>query len=278
MVGTVQQDAMRLNDGTTIPRIGLGVFRMSPAEAETAVREAYGLGYRLFDTAARYGNEEAVGRALAAVDTARESLVTTKLPSEMQGYDSTLRAFDESARLLGRDVVDLYLIHWPSPGRGLYVDTWRALVKLKDEGRVRSIGVSNFLPEHLDRIADATGVLPAVNQIELHPFLQQRELRAYHHKYGIATEAWAPLGAGNGVLEHPVIVEVARELSLTPAQAVLAWHLTIDDVVIPKSTHPERMRENLRTLELVGLAEAAMDVFDSLDVGTRFGPDPRELY
>jgi diketogulonate reductase-like aldo/keto reductase len=238
--------AHTLNDGTRLPAVGLGTWPMNDAEAEQAVHGALGLGYRLIDTAANYHNETGVGRAVARSDVPREEIVvTTKLPGRHHGYEETLASFEESRQRLGLEYVDLYLIHWPLPRVGRYVDSWRAMIKLRAEGLVRSIGVSNFTREHIERLAAETGVLPSVNQIELHPLLPQPELRAFHAGKGILTESWSPLGRGSRVLEDPAVVAVAGALGVTPAQAVLRWHTQLGAVPVPKSADPRRQRENL---------------------------------
>ncbi|MFE5833325.1 aldo/keto reductase [Streptomyces sp. NPDC056488] len=265
-----------LNDGTKIPQLGFGVFQVPDDETTTAVAHALEAGYRSVDTAAVYGNEAGVGRALAASGIARDELyVTTKLWNADQGYDATLRAFDDSLARLGLDHVDLYLIHWPAPARDLYVDTWRAIGTLVADGRVRTAGVSNFKPAHLERLLDAGGLVPAVNQIELHPGLQQRELRELHAVHGIATEAWSPLAQG-AVLADPVVTGIAARHGRSPAQVVLRWHLQLGNVVIPKSVTPARIRENLDVFDFALSAEE-MTAMAGLDRGLRTGPDPDAL-
>ncbi|MFD3333738.1 aldo/keto reductase [Streptomyces sp. NPDC058700] len=268
-----QLPTLTLNDGARIPRLGFGVFQVSDEETSDAVGHALKAGYRSIDTAAVYGNESGVGRALAASDVPRDELfVTTKLWNADQGYDSTLRAFDDSLAKLGLDHVDLYLVHWPAPARDLYVDTWRALEKLVADGRIRTAGVSNFQPAHLRRLLDSSDLVPAVNQIELHPALQQRELRALHADLGIATEAWSPLAQG-AVLADPVVVEIAARHGKSPAQVVLRWHLQLGNIVIPKSVTPARIRENIDVFDFT-LSGEEMDAFGGLDRGLRTGPDP----
>ncbi|MET7454855.1 aldo/keto reductase [Streptomyces sp. NPDC005574] len=235
-----------LNDGTTIPAVGLGTWPMDDTEARPAVRGALEMGYRLVDTATNYRNETGVGLGLADGSVAREDVVvTTKLPGRHHGYDETLASFEESRRRLGLEYVDLYLIHWPLPRVGRYVDSWKAMIKLREDGLVRSIGVSNFTAGHIERLEKETGVLPAVNQIELHPFFPQAELRAFHAEKGIRTESWSPLGRGTRLLEDPVLVSVAEAHGVTPGQVVLRWHTQLGAVPIPKSSHPDRQRENL---------------------------------
>ena len=235
-----------LNDGTKLPAIGLGTWPMSDAEAERAVSEALGLGYRLVDTATNYRNESGVGLGVARSGVPREEVVvTTKLPGRHHGYEETLASFEESRRRLGLEYVDLYLIHWPLPRIDKYVDSWRAMIKLREDGLVRSIGVSNFTAEHIERLEKETGVLPSVNQIELHPFFPQDELRAFHTAKGILTESWSPLGRGTDLLDDPTVTGVADALGVTPGQVVLRWHTQLGAVPIPKSSDPERQRANL---------------------------------
>lgn len=267
---------LTLNNGVTMPQLGFGVFQVPDEETTRAVSSALEAGYRSIDTAAIYGNEAGVGRALAGSGLRREELfVTTKLWNADQGHDATLRAFDTSLAQLGLDHVDLYLIHWPTPARGLYVETYRALEKLLADGRTRAIGVSNFQPAHLERLIAETGAVPAVNQVELHPGLQQRALRATHARHGIATEAWSPLAQG-ALLQEEAITSIAARHGRTPAQVVLRWHLQSGTVVIPKSVTPSRIRENLDVFgfELTG---ADVDAVDALDRGMRTGPDPDTL-
>ncbi|MET9931289.1 MULTISPECIES: aldo/keto reductase [unclassified Streptomyces] len=268
--------SVALNNGTEIPQIGFGVFQVPDDGTTTAVAHALDAGYRSVDTATVYGNEAGVGRALAASGIARDELyVTTKLWNADQGYDATLRAFDDSLARLGLDHVDLYLIHWPAPARDLYVDTWRAIGTLVADGRVRTAGVSNFNPAHLERLLDSGGPVPAVNQIELHPGLQQRELRALHAAHGIATEAWSPLAQG-AVLADPVVTGIADRHGKSPAQVVLRWHLQLGNIVIPKSVTPARIRENLDVLDFA-LSPEEMEAVAGLDRGLRTGPDPDTL-
>ncbi|MEV7108389.1 aldo/keto reductase [Streptomyces atroolivaceus] len=265
-----------LNNGVTIPQLGFGVFQVPDDETTAAVTDALEAGYRSIDTAAVYGNEAGVGRALAESGLARaEFFVTTKLWNADQGYDSTLAAFDASLAKLGLDHVDLYLIHWPTPARELYVDTWRALEKLLADGRIRAAGVSNFQPAHLRRLREESSLVPAVNQIELHPGLQQSELRAVHAESGIATEAWSPLAQG-ALLDDEVIVSLAGRHGKTPAQVVLRWHLQLGNVVIPKSVTPARIRQNIDVFDFE-LSDTDMDAIAGLDRGMRTGPDPDTL-
>lgn len=281
------QSTVTLNDGNMIPQFGLGVFQTPPDETAAIVQTAIKAGYRHIDTAKAYANESGVGEGIRRSGVARgDVFVTTKLWNEDQGYDATLAAADRSLAELGSDYLDLYLIHWPSPHRGLYLDSWRALVRLKEEGRVRSIGVSNFTAEHLDRIIAETGVTPAVNQVELHPRFQQAALRDVHGRLGIATESWSPLGRGvsegmssgnlrgNGVIEDPVITGIAGKHGKSPGQVIIRWHLDTGLIVIPKSVRAERLRENIDVFDFTLDADdlsaiAALDISDG-----RIGPNP----
>jgi diketogulonate reductase-like aldo/keto reductase len=263
-----------LNDGTTIPQLGFGVFQVPADEVVAPVATALEAGYRLIDTAAAYGNEEGVGKAIADSGIPREELyVTTKVWNDDHGYDKTLAAFDASLARLGLDMIDLYLIHWPLPMRDDYVETWKALEKLLAEGRTRSIGVSNFNVDHLERLAAESDVTPAVNQIELHPRLPQTDLRDYGATHGIAIEAWSPLGQGKSLLDDKVIVETARAHDRSPAQVVLRWHVQLGNIVIPKSVTPERIRENLQVFDFE-LDSEEMDRLTELGPQERVGPDP----
>jgi 2,5-diketo-D-gluconate reductase A len=263
-----------LNDGNAIPTVGLGVFKVPPADTQQAVSAALRAGYRHIDTAAAYRNELQTGRAVAESDVPRDQLyVVTKLANPDQGYDKTLAAFDASMDRLGLDYLDLYLIHWPQPALGKYVDTFKAFSHLRDQGRIRSIGVSNFEPEHLTVLVDAVGIVPAVNQIELHPRFPQTELREVHAQRGIATEAWAPLGRG-ALLEHPTITAVAEACGRTPAQVLIRWHLQLGNIVIPKSVDPSRIASNFDVFDFE-LSAVHMASISSLDDGTRLGPNPR---
>ncbi|MFF4754932.1 aldo/keto reductase [Streptomyces sp. NPDC002514] len=264
------------NNGVEIPQLGFGVFQVPDDETTAAVTAALQTGYRSIDTAAIYGNETGVGRALAASGLPREDLfITTKLWNADQGYDSTLRAFDASLAKLGLDYVDLYLIHWPAPARDLYRDSWRALERLAEEGRIRAAGVSNFQPGHLLRLLDGATLTPVVNQIELHPGLQQAELRTLHAERKIATEAWSPLAQG-AVLDHPVIGELAAKYGKSPAQVVIRWHLQLGNIVIPKSVTPARIRENFDVFGFELTADE-MQAVAALDRDLRTGPHPDEL-
>lgn len=263
-----------LNDGHSIPALGFGVFKVPPADTERAVLAALQAGYRHIDTAAVYGNERETGRAVAASGVPRDELyLVTKLWNSEQGYDSTLAAFEASIDRLGLEYLDLYLVHWPMPKLNKFVDTFRAFAQLRDQGRIRSIGVSNFEPDHLTALVDATGLVPAVNQVELHPRLPQNELREVHARLGIATEAWGPLGQGS-LLTNPVVTAVAEGLGRTPAQVLLRWHLQLGNIVIPKSVNPQRIASNFNVFDFE-LSEHDMASISSLDDGNRLGPDPQ---
>ena len=263
---------MRMADGTDIPRLGLGVMFISDDDLPGIVGEAVRSGYRHFDTATHYGNEARLGESIGRLDVDRSTLfVTTKLPDSHHGHDEALRAFDASERALGR--IDLYLIHWPQPARQRYVASWKALVRLREERRVRSIGVANFPPSLIDELAAETGVAPAVNQIELHLRFQQRQARAFHTARGILTQAWSPLAHG-GSLDLPALTEIARKHDRTPAQIALAWHLRNGLIAIPKTATPARLRENFAALD-ISLDEDDLAALDALDdPAGRFGPEP----
>ena len=262
------------HDGHTIPQLGYGVFKVPPAETERAVSEALEIGYRHIDTAAIYGNEAGVGRALASSGLPRDDVfVTTKLWNSEQGYDSTLRAFDVSMEKLGLDVLDLYLIHWAMPDKGRFLDTWKAFIELQQAGRIRSIGVSNFPEPQLRELIDTSGVTPVLHQIELSPYLTQEHLRKVDADAAIVTEAWSPLGSGKGLLEDATLATIAEKHGATPAQVVLAWHLAIGNVVIPKSVTPSRIVENFAALD-VTLDDEDIAAISGLNKDERTGPDP----
>ncbi|GAB3875696.1 aldo/keto reductase [Terrabacter terrigena] len=255
-----------------IPQVGFGVWEVPDADVDAAVGRALDVGYRHIDTARIYGNEEGVGRVLARDDVDRDDVfVTTKVWND--DHRNVPAAFDASMGRLGIDVLDLYLIHWPAPQQDSYVDAWRAMLELQEHGRVRSVGVCNFQPAHLQRLLDETGVLPSVNQIELSPYLQQEELRAFHAEHGIVTEAWSPLAARAGLLEDPVVTGLATKHGVTPGQVALRWHLEIGNVVLTRSVTPERIDANL---DLFGFAldDDDLAAIRGLDRGTRTGPDP----
>jgi 2,5-diketo-D-gluconate reductase A len=262
-----------LNNGVTMPQLGFGVFQVGDDEAQAAVATALDRGYRSIDTAALYGNEHGVGVAVRASGIPREELfVSTKLWNADHGAERVRPALERSLDRLGSDYVDLYLIHWPVPSRNLFVETWAAFQELYADGRVRAIGVSNFTPAQLVRLLEETDVVPAVNQIELHPGFQQAELRAFHRERGIATEAWSPLGQG-AALEHPVITRLADRHGKTAAQVVLRWHLQLGNVAIPKSVTPRRIEENLDVFDFELTAEDIGEIA-ALETGERIGPDP----
>ncbi|MBV2364659.1 aldo/keto reductase [Streptomonospora nanhaiensis] len=265
-----------LNNGVRIPQLGFGVWQVDSGDVVDVVRTAIETGYRSIDTAAAYGNEEGVGEAIRRSGVPREEIfVTSKLWNTDQGYDSTLRAFDATVRRLGLEVLDLYLIHWPMPARDTYVDSWKAMERLYAEGRVRAIGVSNFHADHLTRVLQEGGIVPTVNQIELHPRLTQERLREFDRQHDIATEAWSPLGQGN-VLSDPTIGKIAEAYGKTPAQVILRWHLQIGNIVIPKSVTPERIRSNFDVFDFQ-LSSGDVDTISGLNTGERFGPDPDTL-
>lgn len=265
---------IRMNDGHQIPQFGIGVWQVSMQDIVPTLSTAFQAGYRHVDTAAAYDNEEGVGRAIAQSGLPRAALfVTTKLWNADQGYQSTLDAAQTSLEKLGLDYLDLYLIHWPCPAKNLFVDSWKALIELRRRGVVRSIGVSNFRAEDLRRIIDETGVVPAVNQIEQHPLLQQRELRAVHAQNGIITECWSPLAQGGELLRNPTLRSIADKHGKSVAQVVLRWHIELGLVLFPKSVTAARIRENIDIFDF-SLDTADMTAIAALDAGRRIGPDP----
>lgn len=271
---------LTLNNGVLIDQAGYGTYKVPAQDAAPLVSAALTLGYRHIDTAALYGNEEGVGEAVRnftdAGHVVREDLfVTSKVWNTDHGYDAALRAFDTSMQKLGFDYLDLYLIHWPCPERGLFAETWKALETLYSEGRVRAIGVSNFNREHLEELLDQASVVPAVNQVELHPWLAQRELRSFHEASGIRTVAWSPLGRG-AILAEPAVQQIAGEIGRSPAQAVLRWHVQADHTVIPKASTEERIAENLDIFSFE-LSPEHMAVLDGMDSGRRTGSNPSEV-
>jgi 2,5-diketo-D-gluconate reductase A len=271
------QPRITLHDGNQMPQLGFGVFLVPPEETKRLVKDAIELGYQAIDTATFYKNEAEVGQAIR--ESGKRPFVTTKLWNDHQGYDNALRHFDASYKALGLDVVDLYLIHWPKPKQDLYVETWKALIRLRDEGRVRSIGVSNFTMAHLETIIHDTGLVTVVNQVELHPHFQQVELRAFHDENGIVTTSWSPLGRG-GVgsdLSDPVIADIARKHGKSPAQIILRWHIENGLTVIPKSSSRARQAENL---DIFGFRLDADDMHAIAEIDRpdgRIGPDPDVL-
>jgi 2,5-diketo-D-gluconate reductase A len=273
MTSADEVPVVTLRDGVEMPQLGFGVFQIPAGQTQEKVEEALGVGYRHVDTAAAYGNEAEVGAAIAATGVRREDVfVTTKLWNSDQGFDSALRGFEASLERLGTGHVDLYLIHWPQPGKDRFLDTWRAFERLEEEGGARSIGVSNFRIEDLERLAADAAQMPTVNQVELHPRFQQAELRAWHVDHEIATEAWAPLAQGD-LLEDGTIETVAAHHDRTPAQVILRWHLQVGNVVIPKSANPERIRQNFELFDFE-LSEDDMAALERLETGERIGPDP----
>jgi 2,5-diketo-D-gluconate reductase A len=266
-------DRLRLNDGHFIPTLGLGIWQIRADRTAATVASALQMGYRLIDGAAIYGNEAGLGDGLRDGGIPRDEVfVTTKVWNSDQGHDSTLRAVEASLARLQLDRVDLCLIHWPAPAQNRYVDTWRALIRLRDEGRIRSIGVSNFMGAHLERLIGETGVIPVLNQIELNPRLQQPDLRALHDRLGIVTQSWTPLGQGRS-FDAPPVLAVARRTGKTAAQVILRWHLQLGLSVIPRSTRLEGLAENRDILDFDLLPEE-MAAMAALDEGMRCGPDP----
>jgi 2,5-diketo-D-gluconate reductase A len=266
-----------LNSGATIPQLGFGVFQIDPQDTAKTVQTALEIGYRHIDTAQMYGNEAEVGEAIANSGIPRDELfVTTKCNNSNHGHDDAQRALDESLSKLRTDHVDLYLIHWPLPGKDLYVETWKGFEQAAKDGRARSIGVSNFQTHHLDRLAQETDTVPAVNQIELHPHLQQPEMREYDRSHGIATEAWSPIGQGKGVIDEDRIVAIAKAHDKTPAQVTLRWHVQLGNIIFPKSVTDHRIRENFDIFDFE-LTDGEMSAIGDLDKGKRLGPDPDQF-
>lgn len=263
-----------LRDGNRIPAIGLGTYGLNEQAGVDAIVSGIADGYRLIDTAYNYGNEDVVGEAIKRCDVDRSDLViTTKLPGRHHGFDETLASLDESRHRLGLDWVDLYLIHWPNPRIDKYVDSWRAMIRLREKGLVRSIGVSNFTPDMLDRLERETSVVPVVNQVELHPYFPQEELRAYHDEHEIRTESWSPLAKRTELLQEPVITAIAAEHGVSPAQVVLRWHVELESVPIPKSAHAERRRENFDVFSF-SLSADEVEAISALSRGRLWGGDP----
>ena len=267
------QPMMTLNDGRTMPQLGTGIWQIDDAATPAVVAEALCMGYRLIDGAAAYKNEAGMGAGVRDSGVARDQIfVTSKLWNDAQGHDAALRAFDATMERCGLEYLDLYLIHWPLPALDAYVDTWKALIRLRDEGRVRSIGVANFHEPHLRRLIDETGVAPALNQIELHPSLTQERMRAVNKQLGIVTQSWTPLGRGDS-FDAPAIRDAAARTGRTVAQVILRWHIQHGLSVIPKSEKPERLAENFDVLDFT-LTPEEMSAIDALDRGHRTGPDP----
>lgn len=270
----MQQPMLTLNDGRKMPQLGLGIWQIPEDETAGAVNEAFGNGYRLIDGAAFYGNEAGLGQAVRDADIPRDDIyVTSKLWGSEHGRDKALRGFDATMERLGLDHLDLYLIHWPVPALDLYVETWKALIELRDSGRVKSIGVANFHEAHLRRLIEETGVTPVLNQIELHPEFSQSEMRAVNESLGVATQSWAPLGRGAA---FGSVAEIAGRLNAAPAQVILAWHIAHGLSVIPKSQNPERQKQNFEALNL-RLSDTDMEALDALEQGSRIGPNPDEF-
>ena len=268
--------ALSMNDGYTIPQVGFGVWQVPDDIVTDATLEAFRSDYRHVDTAAVYENERGVGEAIARSELGRDDLfVTTKVWNTDHGYDATLRAFDTSIGLLGLDQVDLYLVHWPAPATGDYLETWRAVLSLREDGRVRSVGVSNFHVHHLTRIIDEFGVVPVVDQVELHPWLPQSELRAFAAQHDILIEAWSPLASGN-LIDDPQLAAIGAKYGKTAAQVMVRWHLELGNVVLPKSVTPERIRQNIDVFDF-GLDEEDFSVIATLESGRRTGPNPDEF-
>lgn len=266
---------LTFNNGVTIPQLGYGVFQVPPEQTEELVATALRSGYRHIDTAQMYRNEAGVGRAIAKSEVAREEVfVTSKLNNDSHGRDAALRAFDATLEALGFDTIDLFLIHWPIPSQDRFVETWKALEEVYRDGRAHAIGTSNFTTRHLGRLRAETEVIPALNQIELHPYLAQRELREYHDQHQILTEAWSPIGGSGGdVLDDPTVALLADKYGKSPAQVVLRWHIEVGNVVIPKSAKAERIAENIDVFDFE-LDPDDVGAISGLDRGARTGPDP----
>ena len=270
----VNQKFITLNDGMKIPTIGFGTWRVTDAEAPKVLDQAFGAGYRLIDTASMYSNEVGIGKALKETSLSREEIfLTTKVWNSDHGYDATLRAMDKSLTNLKTPYVDLYLIHWPGVNSEKYIPTWKALNRLRQEGIARSIGVSNFTAEQIERLIVETGIVPAVNQIELHPYFQQKELRSFHEKHKIVTEAWSPLARGD-LFTDEVIVELTKKYNKTPAQIVLRWHYENGIIAIPKSSSPARMLENLDIFNFHFEASDLEKISRIDDINGRTGANP----
>ena len=267
---------LQMNNGNTIPQLGLGVYKVAQDEAVRLMCDAIEVGYRRIDTAALYGNETEVGQGIRAAGIDRsEVFVTTKIWNDRQGYDESIRAINESLGRLDLEYIDLLLIHWPCPAKDLYLDTWKAFEKVYDQGLVKNIGVSNFQPNHLDRLVAAAEIKPVVNQVELHPFFQQSEVRAANERHGVLTEAWSPL-ARAGHNNNDVLVRIAETLGKSVTQVILRWHIQLGNLVIPKTTHKARLIENFNVFDFE-LSDTEMISIASVDSGLRLGPNPDEL-
>ncbi|GLZ55028.1 aldo/keto reductase [Actinomycetospora sp. NBRC 106378] len=268
---------IELNSGATIPQLGFGVFQIEQSQTAETVAKALEIGYRHIDTAQMYGNEAEVGEAIRGSGIGRDELfVTTKCNNSNHGRLDSQKALDESLSKLGLDYVDLYLIHWPLPGKDLYVDTWRGFEEAVKDGKTKSIGVSNFQDHHLERLFSETDTVPAVNQIELHPHMQQLAMRSFDERHGIATEAWSPIGQGKGVIDEETIVGIAREHDKTGAQVTLRWHIQLGNIVFPKSVTPERIQENFEIFDFE-LSDEEMAAMGELERAERIGPDPDQF-
>lgn len=271
-----QMSIRTLNNGQTIPQLGLGVYKVGQDIAVDLVQMAIEAGYRRIDTAALYDNEQEVGAGIRKSGVAREEIfVTTKIWNDRQGYDNALEAIDESLARLNIDYVDMLLIHWPAPTQDKFVDTWRAFERALESGKVRGIGVSNFNPNHLEKLLAAGGTVPAINQVELHPGLQQAEVRSFNASHGIATEAWSPIARGK-YNEEPILLAIAEKYGKTAAQVIIRWHIEVSNLVIPKSSHPDRLRENIDVFDFA-LTSEDLAAIASLDSGLRTGPNPDEF-
>lgn len=263
-----------LSDGNRIPQLGFGVFKVPDDQTQQAVEQALEAGYRSIDTASFYRNERGVGAAIKASGIPRDDLfITSKVWNDAHGREKTTRSFGESLEYLGLQYLDLFLIHWPVPSQDRYVETWRTLAGIRDEGRIKSIGVSNFEPAHIERLRAETGIVPVVNQVELHPYLTQREVRDYDAANDIVTEAWSPLAKGGDLLGERVLAEIGARYGKSPAQVVIRWHIQLGNVVIPKSVTAARVRENFDVFDFA-LSEAELTVISALNRDQRTGPDP----
>ena len=266
-----------LNNGVEIPQLGFGVFQIEPEKTKDATLAALEVGYRHIDTAEMYGNEKEVGEAVRASGIDRcDIFVTSKLNNGYHAYDDALKAFDRSLQDLDIGYLDLFLVHWPLPGVGDFVETWKAMETIYESGRVKAIGVSNFQPHHLDRLLSETETVPAINQIELHPHMQQAGLRSYHERHGIRTEAWSPIGQGKGLLDAPEFADIAQAHGKSPAQVVLRWHIQLGNIIFPKSVTPERIRENFEIFDFE-LSDDEMNTINNMEKAERLGPDPDEF-